>query len=427
MVVDARYEVTRKIGRGSMGIVYKARDTGLGRDVALKIIAPMYAREPDMVDRFQREARALALIRDDHVVQVYAFGQYGRSCYFAMEYVDGTSLDVILDAYRKHDEVVPVERALTLLQQVGMGLAAVHARDLVHRDVKPSNLVVEQDSGRPVVLDFGLVHRPRRGEDAKTMRSGTPSYMAPEQSSDMVLDSAAITPRTDVYALGCTAFELLTGVTPFAATDPLEVWRLHRSAPPPALSSRRPDLQALDAVIARALEKDAAARYATCEGFVTALSKAALSLAGVHRRGVPRPASTSPSLAGALLRMLVVDPDEARRQRIIDAMQAAARMPATVDVASTATQALPLLRQSPDVVVLNVDEIGPESATLLAALRDEPQGGQARVLAVGRSEWARGLWRFDVFGVRDFLAEAGDPGATLEALRAVGARAGWAR
>jgi eukaryotic-like serine/threonine-protein kinase len=427
MVVDARYEVTRKIGRGSMGIVYRARDTGLGRDVALKIIAPMYAREPDMVDRFQREARALALIRDDHVVQVYAFGQYGRSYYFAMEYVDGTGLDVVLERYRQNGEVVPVERALTLLRQVGMGLAAVHARDLVHRDVKPSNIVVEQDSGRPVVLDFGLVHRPRRGEDAKTMRSGTPSYMAPEQSSDMVLDSAAITPRTDVYALGCMAFELFTGVTPFAATDPLEVWRLHKSAPPPALSSRRPDLHALDPVIARALEKDAASRYATCEGFVTALSKAALSLGGLHRAGVPRPPSTSPSLAGALLRMLVVDPVEERRQKLVDAMQAAARMAVTVDAAGTAAQALPLLRQAPDVVVVNLDELGPDGAMVLSALRDGPGGEQARVLVVGSGEIVRQSWRFDVFGVRDFLLDGADVVAATEALRSVGARAGWAR
>jgi serine/threonine-protein kinase len=427
-VIDDRYEVVRKIGRGSMGIVYRARDLGLGRDVALKVIAPMYARDPGMVERFRREARALATIRHDHVVQVYAAGAHGRSLYFAMEFVDGVPLDVILSRYAEHGERPPVGRAVSVIARIGQGLGAAHDKGLVHRDVKPGNILVEQDTGRPVVIDFGLVHQPKPGSDAKTMRSGTPSYMAPEQSSDAVLDSDAISPRTDVYALGCTAFEVLTGTPPFAAREMRDVWRLHVSTPPAALSSLRAELAPLDAPLARALQKDPAARYPTCEGFASALEKAAVHLAPpgtvLPKRPAPRPSTSS--LAGALLRVLVIDDDAERVERLTAAAKTAAgEMATTVDVARDAAGAASEATKAPDVVVMNTDVLGTAAIDLLTWLRDQPEGGAVRVLLTGEREIP--TWRFDLFGVRDVLPAAADEAATVRALRVLGERMGWAR
>lgn len=427
LVVDGRYEVVRKVGRGAMGVVYQARDVGLGRDVALKMISPMYAREPSMVERFQREARALAALRNDHVVQIYAFGPHGKSYYFAMEFVDGKTLATILDDHQTHSALVPIDRALTVLRQIGGGLSAVHDKGLVHRDVKPSNVVVERRSGRPVVIDFGLVLQPNRGPNVKTMRSGTPSYMAPEQSSEQVLDSAALTPRTDVYSLGCTAFELFTGSPPFSSGSVADVWRHHQKTPAPALSTFRPDLVALDAVVARALEKDPTARYATCEGFVHALDKAAGSLLGSMRPlpAVPRPAAQpTASMMGALLRVLVVAPDDERRARVASAAAKVAGGKSTsVDVASGIAAAMGELRKSPDVVVVDYDALGLDALPLLSRVREMPDGASTRVLLLGDAD----AWRFDVFGVCDSVAAGADEAAIGDALRAIGVSVGWAK
>ena len=427
LVLDGRYEVVRKIGRGAMGIVYRARDAGLGRDVAVKVIAPMYARDPGMVERFRREARALASIRNDHVVQVFAAGTHGRSLYFTMEFVEGAPLDLVLEGYRQSDETPPVGRSITVLSQVGLGLAAAHDKGLVHRDVKPGNILVEQDTGRPVVIDFGLVHQPKPGAGAKTMRSGTPWYMAPEQSSDAVLDANAISPRTDVYALGCTAFQMLTGHPPFVAPDMRDVWKHHVSTPAPLLSSMRPELAPLDAVVARALEKDPAARYPTCEGLARALEKAAASLApevAPPRRTVPRPATTS--LAGALVRVLVVDGDAQRAAMVARAAKAAAgAMAVTVDVAAGLAQAIAESGKGPDVVAIHADALGSATIDLLTWLRDQPDGANVRVLLT-TSDLA---WpgRYDFFGVRDVLPASSDEAQVTHALHELGARVGWAR
>lgn len=427
LVVDGRYEVLRKVGRGAMGVVYQARDIGLGRDVALKMISPMYAREPSMVERFQREARALATLRNDNVVQIYAFGPHGRSYYFAMEFVDGKTLATILDDHQSHHALVPVARALTVLRQIGGGLSSVHDKGLVHRDVKPSNVVVENGSGRPVVIDFGLVLQPNRGPNVKTMRSGTPSYMAPEQSSDQLLDSAALTPRTDVYSLGCTAFELFTGSPPFSSGEVQDMWQQHQSAAPPALSTFRPDLVVLEPVVLRALEKDPQLRYATCEGFVHALEKAAATVPGLARAPiVPRPApQPTASLMGALLRVLVVAPDDARRPAIAEAASKAggARLTA-VDLAKSIDDAISELRKSPDVVIVDADAFGAGALSFYTRIRDLPDGANVRVLVLGGDPAER--WRLDVFGVSDFV-DARDEASVASGLHTIGARIGWAK
>ena len=140
--VDGRYRVDSELGRGGMGVVYLARDTWLDRNVALKVIAPTWARDSEITARFLREAKALASIRSNYVVQVYAFGVHDGSYFFAMEYVRGRTVKQLVSEHRKHGATIQTHRALTILNRIARGLDAVHAAGILHRDVKPSNIVI---------------------------------------------------------------------------------------------------------------------------------------------------------------------------------------------------------------------------------------------------------------------------------------------
>jgi serine/threonine-protein kinase len=196
---DGRYAIERELGRGAMGVVHLARDVELDRLVALKVTSAALDDET-AINRFRREAKALASLRHDHVVQVYAAGRNEGRVYFAMEFVDGETLDEILIEHQAHGARIPLFRTLTLLRRIAAGLDAVHAAGLVHRDVKPSNIVVEAGTGRPVLVDFGVVLALRLDSDPDS--GGTPLYMAPEQIHRL----EPVTARTDQYALACTAF-----------------------------------------------------------------------------------------------------------------------------------------------------------------------------------------------------------------------------
>ncbi|MGZ3476522.1 MAG: serine/threonine-protein kinase, partial [Polyangiales bacterium] len=175
--------------------------------------------------------------------------------FVAMEYVRGPSLDQIIASAAAKGQWVPIDRALALIRELASGLDAVHAAGFVHRDVKPSNVLVEEGTGRPVLLDFGLARNPVRGS-AKSLGAGTPWYMAPEQVDDEEVEALEISARTDVYAFGCTAFELLTAAPPFETCDldALREQQLH--VEPPKASSFRPEVAPLDAPLARALAKE---------------------------------------------------------------------------------------------------------------------------------------------------------------------------
>ncbi len=270
-IVDGRYHVESELGRGGMGVVYLARDTWLDRKVALKMIAPSWAKDGEAAACFQREAKALASIRSPYVVQVYAFGVHQGRYFFAMEYVAGRSVLQILTEHKKHGDTIPPHRTLTILNRIAQGIDAVHAAGILHRDVKPSNIVIEEDTGRPVLVDFGLAVP---GDDpAAALSIGTPQYMAPEQGG-VGVPGAAVTARIDIYALGVTAFEMLTGELPFDATDRPSLMRQHARKQPPSLSSRKPDLAPFDKTIARALAKDPADRYPSCTAFAEVLAAA---------------------------------------------------------------------------------------------------------------------------------------------------------
>ncbi|HEY2516624.1 MAG TPA: serine/threonine-protein kinase, partial [Polyangiaceae bacterium] len=197
-VIDDRYAVERVLGQGGMGVVYLAHDLDLARPVALKTITPQRAHSARLRHLLRREAAALATIRHPHVVQVHSFGPHRQGVFFAMEWVRGATLQELLDESRKSPVPVPIHRALRVILCVADGLAAVHTAGLVHCDVKPANIVIEEGTGRPVLVDFGLARPLVAGPLRESV--GTPCYMAPEQSPRRRED-VLMSPASDVYSL----------------------------------------------------------------------------------------------------------------------------------------------------------------------------------------------------------------------------------
>jgi hypothetical protein len=254
----AGYVVEAVAGRGGMGVVYRARDTDLDRIVALKVIAPELADDDAFRARFVREARVTAQLDHPNVIPVYDAGEDGGRLYIAMRWVEGTDLGSLIH------ESGPLEpgRAAELVAQAASALDAAHARGLVHRDVKPGNLLLPTAARSHVYLtDFGLAKRDGSSAALTTTGNwiGTPDYASPEQIEGDDLD-----PRADVYALGCVLFAALTGRAPFAHVPRLRKGFAQVNEAPPSLRRVAPDLPAgLDQVVARALAKDPAQRYPT--------------------------------------------------------------------------------------------------------------------------------------------------------------------
>src|SRR5436305_12943911 len=214
-LIDGRYVVQHRIARGGMASVYLATDTRLDRPVAIKVMHPGYADDPDFIARFNREARAAAGLNSPDVVSVYDQGSDDGHPFLVMEYVPGATLRTVL---RERGRLSPAE-ALAVMDHVLAALAAAHATGLVHRDVKPENVLVTPD-GRVKVADFGLA-RAAAGATVTAATGpliGTASYLAPEQVNDGISDA-----RSDVYAAGVLLFELLTGAAPFTGESPVSV------------------------------------------------------------------------------------------------------------------------------------------------------------------------------------------------------------
>jgi YVTN family beta-propeller protein len=261
------YRIDELIGRGGMGVVYRAFDLRLKRTVALKLMAPELALDARFRERFAREAELAMSLEHPNVVPIHDAGDIDGRLYLAMRYVEGTDLRAILHAEGALDS----DRALAVGRQVANALDAAHAKGLVHRDVKPSNVLL--DAGEHVYLaDFGLTRRldEQSGAAGEHRFVGTPAYLAPEQIEGGLIDG-----RTDVYTLGCLLYECLAGETPFVRDSRLAVAWAHLEEEPPRASDRRPELpQAIDAVIRKAMAKEPADRYATCAALIEAAEAA---------------------------------------------------------------------------------------------------------------------------------------------------------
>lgn len=266
----ASYLVESEIGRGGMAVVYRAKDLRLDRTVALKLLAPELARNDTFRQRFTHESRVAAAIDHPHIVPVFEAGETDGILYIAMRYVAGQDLRALLD--RKGP--LSVQAAGRIAAQVASALDAAHDHDLVHRDVKPGNILVAAgtDSDHPehvYLTDFGLTKKSLSLTGFTTVGQfvGTLDYVAPEQISGRPVDG-----RCDVYSLACVVYESMAGAPPFQRDDDMALLWAHQYDPPPPLTGQRPDLpSAVDDVLAKALAKSPDDRFDSCLEFVTAL------------------------------------------------------------------------------------------------------------------------------------------------------------
>ena len=256
LVFGRRYRVTEKIGSGGMAEVYKAVDEVLGRTVAVKVLHPRYASDPGFVARFRQEAQAAANLSHPAIVNIYDWGRDDETYYIVMEYVRGTDLKAVIEQQGAVDPLKAAEYA----SQVCAALAVAHGYDIIHRDIKPHNIVLAAD-GSVKVMDFGIA---RAGNSTMTQTGsvlGTAHYVSPEQAQGRPLG-----PASDLYSLGVVLYELTTGRLPFDADTPVAVAlkQVNEDPVPPRLIN--PDIPpALEAVILHAMQKDPAARYSSAE------------------------------------------------------------------------------------------------------------------------------------------------------------------
>jgi len=261
------YELLEEIGRGGMGVVYKARQEGLDRIVAIKMILASHLASPEHVRRFQIEAKAAAGLRHPHIVHIHDVGQFHGQHYFTMEYVEGVSL-----AQRIAQEPVEIETALRLLEKVARAVGHLHRHGVVHRDLKPSNILLDED-GVPYVTDFGLakVFLPGSEMTATGVIAGTPSYMAPEQAAGR---SREVGPACDIYSLGAILYELLTGRPPFREANPLDTLVQVLDVEPTLPRRLNPRIpRALELISMKCLAKSPGDRYPSADDLADDLER----------------------------------------------------------------------------------------------------------------------------------------------------------
>jgi serine/threonine protein kinase len=258
-----RYEITRLLGRGGMAVVFLAQDLVLERQVAIKVLPPDLSHDPRLIPRFQQEAKTAAKLDHPNIIPIYRVDSEAGLNYFVMKYVSGSSLEQLLE-----QGPLPVEKARRVLREAALALGHAHTRGIVHRDVKPANIMLEGD-GRVVLTDFGI-SKALEGGSALTGTGniiGTPHYMAPEQAKGLSVDG-----RADQYALAVVGYQILTGKQPFEGSSHSILYK-HVFEPPPRIFEIRPEVPAdLCEALDRALSKEPDQRFATMEDFAAAMS-----------------------------------------------------------------------------------------------------------------------------------------------------------
>ncbi|HYY75271.1 MAG TPA: protein kinase, partial [Gaiellaceae bacterium] len=292
-LVADRYELEELVGEGGMSSVFRARDTVLERWVALKVLHEHHARDREYVERFRREARAIARLTHPNIVTVIDRGEWGGQQFIVFEHVAGENLKEIVE----REGPLPVERALGLTHQVGRALAFAHEAGIVHRDVKPENVLLDHD-GTPKVTDFGIA-RSLDLDDELTQTGtvlGTSDYISPEQASGEHVDEAS-----DQYSFGVLLYELLTGEVPYPAPNLMAAAIRHLRDPVPSVRERRPEVSPrVDAVVGRAMAKRPRDRFPTVEAMTAALEACLAEERAARRRaagedtGVIPPAAPPP-------------------------------------------------------------------------------------------------------------------------------------
>jgi serine/threonine-protein kinase len=259
-----RFSLEREIGRGGMGIVYRAREVALDRLVAIKLLPPDLARDPSRRDRFLREARTAAQLSQPNIVPIYAVDEASGFVFFVMAFVDGETLaERVATAGR-----LPADEVVRILRELAWALAHAHSHGVVHRDLKPANIMLERDTGRPVLMDFGIAARfQAAGAAGAGQLIGTPEFMSPEQARGEAVDG-----RSDLYSLGVVGHFLVTGRVPFDGRDAAAVLAKQLHQPAPSLAGLAP--RALQQALARCLAKSPSDRFADARALSEALAMA---------------------------------------------------------------------------------------------------------------------------------------------------------
>jgi tRNA A-37 threonylcarbamoyl transferase component Bud32 len=292
----AGYRIEAVVGRGGMGVVYRARDPALDRRVAIKLISAEHAQERGFRERFKRESRLAASIRHPNVITVFRAGEEDGQLFIAMDYIEGTDLKELISSRGRLDP----QLAVRVVFQIAAALDAAHAKGLVHRDVKPANVLLE-GADHAYLTDFGLTKElaSQSGVTATGVVLGTIDYMAPEQVAGAKLDA-----RADIYSLGCVLWEALTGQVPYPRESAVAKMYAHASEPPPPLTATAPDTPlALEAVLTRAMAKKREERYlsagdlaqaavAAVEGRKIELDERSVAVGAAALRGEHESAST---------------------------------------------------------------------------------------------------------------------------------------
>jgi eukaryotic-like serine/threonine-protein kinase len=266
-LLAGRYQLQDLAGRGGMSSVYRARDSVLERTVAIKILHEHFSDDPEYVERFKREARALAQLNHPNIVTVIDRGEFEGRQFIVFEHVDGETLK----ALSEREGPLPVDQAIALVHQVARGLAFAHEHGVVHRDVKPHNVLIDED-GVAKVTDFGIARSidPADGLTETGTLLGTSEYIAPEQASGQRVDE-----RSDQYSLATVLYELLVGEPPYTGENFVAVAMKHVREPVPSVRERRPDVSPrLDAIVARAMAKRPEDRFPSTEAMMAALEAA---------------------------------------------------------------------------------------------------------------------------------------------------------
>ncbi|MBE7552508.1 MAG: protein kinase [Anaerolineales bacterium] len=284
----ANFRVLRHLGHGGMADVYYGYDVKLERPVAIKVLDTRYRNDSAWAKRFVREARAIALWRHENIIQVYYAGDEDGFSYFVMEYIDGKDLATMLSRYQARRKLIPHDEVIRIGRAVANALDYAHQKGVVHRDVKPSNIMVAKD-GRVVLMDFGLALDMTEGSVGEVF--GSANYISPEQARN----SAEAVPQSDLYSLGVVLYEMLVGQLPFDDPSFTTVAIQHITTPPPPPRQLNPELsEAIEAVLLKALHKSPEKRYKSAGQLMDALEKTLLATSSTPAAATPK---RSPMLA----------------------------------------------------------------------------------------------------------------------------------
>jgi serine/threonine protein kinase len=402
-LIGESYRVVGPLGQGGMGVVVLAVDERLERDVAIKLIRPAFTRIKNARERFLIEARAMARVRHENVVEIFAFGELAETPYFVMEYVPGTNVANWLDDGILEDRLPSIDEALGYLDQVCRGVGAIHTAGALHGDLKPSNLLIGPAS-RVAVADMGLSRLfDPKGQLGEHPMAGTPAYMAPEFARTDL--SRELAQRGDVYALGVIGFEMLTGHQPFAIESTSDMLAAHRGARPPLPSQVRPELTtAFDLPLLRALEFDPDRRTVSPDAFRRALLSARESIKTNYNA----------------LRIIVADDDADFRTLAVETLSYGFPGARIEPVADGEAALAACDREPASLAVIDLDMPGLNGVELTAALR---ANYSLAIVVVTASGGAPDWHILSSLGADGFLIKPIDPFALVAlARKAVGSK-----